>query len=238
MRLLFALAPLLCSVVMPAADDLDALLRGEEQLPWVDVRLGIGRSVIPDTYPVDATDFTTGVTTQWTDEMTTDSAVSVSYSVIGADLQPFGLVGGIELVYTKSNQHLYDRRVGGNSVGVPTDTPTVRYSSFGGNGLLGCGLALGPKAHLELLGVLGVGALEQGFINPTFDEQASGSGMYWNYGLRGGAYYRIGRFVLGMAVEYTHLECEAETNWATQSTSTEADASGIGYRLELGYHMQ
>lgn len=238
MRLLFALTPILCAAAIPAADDIDAILRGDEQLPFVEVRFGVGKTPIPDYYPVKAVMFDSGYTFPVEDYVDTDKANSFTYGIVGADLHPFGLVGGAEMVYSQASQHVTQHTEDGVDVPVPEGGSSLRYSTFGGNGLLGVGLALGPRAHLEALGVLGVGGLDLDFSDGTAEGQNHGSGWYWNYGLRGGAYYRFGRLVLGAVVEYSHIKIDASKDWANASTSTSTDASGIGYRLEIGYHIQ
>jgi len=242
MRLLLALTPILCAAAIPAADDIDAILRGDEQLPFVEIRFGVGKTPIPSEYPVKLTLFPDyyppGSTAKIVDQVDTDTATTFSYGIVGADLHPYGLVGGVEMVYAQASQDVTSRTLDGVDVAVPDEGASLRYSSFGGNALIGLGLALGPHAHLEGLGVLGAGGLDLDFAGGDVAHQSHGSGWYWNYGLRGGAYYRIGRFVIGGIVEWTHLKLEASKDWMDVSTSTDTDVSGIGYRLEIGYHIQ
>jgi hypothetical protein len=237
MRLLFALTPILCTVALPAADDLDAILSGNEQLSWVEVRLGVGRSTIPDTYPVHVKIYGGG-DLEFVDSVDNDTATTFSYTMIGADLRPYGLVGGVELIGSEANQKLTHRTINGVDQPMAQDPSRLRFATLGGNGLLGCGLSLGSHAHVEALGVLGGGGLNLDFANGTGEWESQGSGWYWNYGLRGGIYYRIHRFVIGALVEYMHTEYHADRGWDTVETSTDTDVSGIGYRLEIGYHIQ
>lgn len=251
-RILCAMSPtlsrcaLLCAAFLPATlavaaeDDLDAILSGKEQMPWVEIRLGVGQTVIPDVYPVTADIYPQygGGSLSWEDTVDSDHAMSFSYGIVGADLRPFGLVGGIEMVYNQQSLDIESRTLEGVDVDVPDDACSIRYQSFGGNALLGAGYAIGADAHLELLGVLGAGACDIGFADLPFINQVSGSGWYWNYGIRGGAYYRFGKFVVGAMVEYMHLEVDVSQGWLDAETRSTPDASGVGYRIELGYHIQ
>lgn len=245
MHALLSRTALVCVVLAPTAtlaamDDLDAILAGKEQLPWVQIRLGIGQTVIPDAYPTTVNMYPAfgGGQIQLVDTVDSDSARSFSYGIVAADLHPIGLVGGAEMVYAQQSLALASRTVNGASDPVPDDAAAPRYQSFGGNALLGLGCALGRSAHIEVLGVLGGGACDIGFVSGGYTDQVSGSGWYWNYGVRGGAYYRIGKFVLGAAVEYMHVEVDVSQGWLDAETSSTTDASGVGYRIELGYHIQ
>ena len=44
--------------------------------------------------------------------------------------------------------------------------------------------------------------------------------------------------VIGGLVEYTRLDYTADANWAANNTEVDDVESGIGYRLEIGYHIQ
>lgn len=256
-RILCAMSPtlsrcaLLCAAFLPATlavaaeDDLDAILSGKEQMPWVEIRLGVGQTVIPDAYPTKVVFYpgepqgAPGID-EWDLERTMDDdhGMAYSYGIIAANLRPFGLVGGVEMVYVQQSLDLAASTSNGVEQDVPADAAGIRYQSFGGNALFGVGYALGANAHLELLGILGAGGVDVGIHTGDMLHQVSSSGWYWNYGVRGGVYYRFGKFVLGGLVEYSHINVDVSQGWADSYTYTETDASGVGYRIELGYHIQ
>ncbi|MBN8526820.1 MAG: hypothetical protein J0M02_15920 [Planctomycetes bacterium] len=232
-------------MAIAADDDLDAILSGKEQMPWVEIRLGVGQTAIPDSYPTKVVFYpgepvgAPGID-EWQLDRTMDSdrGLAFSYGIVAANLRPFGLVGGVEMVYVEQSLDLASSVSNGDVQDVPDDAAGIRYQTFGGNALLGVGYALGTNAHVELLGVLGAGAADIGIHSGDMHHQVSSSGWYWNYGLRGGLYYRFGKFVLGGFVEYMHVDVDVSQGWADAYTYTDTDASGVGYRIELGYHIQ
>lgn len=241
------LLPLLPGLVaaVAAAADIDGVDAADDlwlesgQASFIDIRLGIGVMTIPDTYDVDvaiAPDFGGG-SVNYTDQLDGDQATTYSYGMIGGRLDPFGVLTGFEIVYGYSHLQLEGRTQDGDPVAVPAGTSSIMYRSLGGNLLLGTGWALGSGFHVETLGVLGLGAVTLGFADQPAANEMEGSGWYWNAGVRAGLYYNWGRLVIGALAEYTYMDLQAETNWLDANTSTQSDTTGVGWRIELGYHI-
>ena len=93
------------------------------------------------------------------------------------------------------------------------------------------------RFHLEALGVLGGGSLDLDFPNGAADGQNDGQGWYWNAGIRGGLYFTWRRLVVGALCEYGTTEYRAEANRANSNTSVNDSYSGLGWRMEIGYHI-
>ncbi len=233
-----AVASLLLVATACAAED-DYWL--EEDLSFVDIRLGIGLVPKPDTYDVDVALIPVGAfpggTIYWTDTVDSDRAKQLSYSIVGGTLAPLGMLFGGELVYTWDNQTFEGRTIDGVQQPLPGYTTSLQYHTFGGNFLTGAGLALTRNVHLELLGVIGLGALTAEFADGDMNDYNRGNGWYWNAGLRGGIYATWRRFVLGAAVEWTFMEYNADAVWLDADTNINDSVAGVGGRLEIGYHI-
>jgi hypothetical protein len=230
-----AVASLLCIASVSAAEDFWL----EEELPFVDIRLGYGFAPKPDSYNVDvAFDplFGGGYVTL-TDTVDSDSATTLSYSIVGGTIDPLGVLFGAEAVYAFDSQEFVSRTLAGVPVATPADPTSLQYQTIGGNLLCGAGLALGRNVHIELLGVLGIGAMDLDFANGASTNNTDGEGWFWNAGVRGGIYFTYRRFVIGGLVEWSSMEYKAEANWADSVTTVEDTITGVGGRIEIGYHI-
>jgi hypothetical protein len=236
MRMILSLVPVLLASIAPAVDD--GWLTAESS-SFVDIRLGFGTAPIPDAYPVDVAinPADGGGTARYTDYVDSNQAGTVSYGVVGGCLDPFGVVGGFEVVYAHAHLDLDRRTRDGADVALPGDASSLTYRTFGGNALLGVGLELGGGVHLEALGVLGLGAARLGFSDNPASGEIDGHGWYWTAGARGGLYYAWRRVVVGMFVECTRIEMHAEKYWIDAHTTTDTDSVGVGGRFEIGYHI-
>jgi hypothetical protein len=223
-----AVASLLCLASVNAAEDFWL----DERLPFVDIRLGYGLTPRPSTFDVDVT-LLNGATGTYSYEVEGDSANALSYTIIGGRLEPAGLLIGIELV------HVFDSLSVQSVSGVPApaDSSSLQYRSIGGNLLLGAGWAVTRNLHFEALGLLGAGAMDMDTGNGNGINQNDGEGWSWTAGVRGGAYLTLGRVVLGAAIEWTKTEIDVEANWANGNTRVTESTSGVGGRIEIGYHI-
>jgi len=208
----------------------------DEELPFVDIRLGYGLTPIPSEYAVEVGTVPAGPTFPQALTVEEDQANSLAYSIVGGNMSPFGPLFGGELVYNYVSQHVTANSINGVPV-VPLPPASLQYRTIGGNFLAGVGWALSSNFHLEALGVIGVGAMDLDFTD-GIGTKVDGEGWYWNTGVRGGAYFTWGRLVIGGLVEYTRLDYTADANWAANNTEVDDVESGIGYRLEIGYHIQ
>lgn len=225
---------LLALAAAGAADDIDAFFL-EEGLPWVDIRLGYGFVPRAESYDTHA-DVYAGADFDYSFTSEGDTAEALSYTIIGGSMNPLGLIGGGELLYTWDTAKVLSVSSGGVTLPVPAPGTPVAYKSFGCNMLLGAGLALSNNFHLEALGLLGIAAVDM----DTSDgfNKTDGEGWSWTAGVRGGAYFTWRRLVLGAAVEWTTTELDFETNWANGNTRSQETVSGVGGRIEIGYHIQ
>jgi hypothetical protein len=231
-----AVASLLCLATASAAEDYWL----EEELPFVDIRLGYGMTPKPDSYDVDVSIDPAfgGGYVSWTDSVDSDSAPALSYSVVGGTIDPVGMLFGAELVCAIDSQEFSGRTMNGAAMANPADPTSLQYRTLGGNIMLGGGLALSRNLHAELLGVLGIGALDLDFADGPRTDHVDGSGWYWNTGVRGGLYYTYRKFVIGALVEWTTMDYKAEANWADAVTTVDDTNAGVGWRIEIGYHIQ
>ncbi len=212
----------------------------QEDLPFVDIRLGYGLLPIPGSYKVDVVDYPPAAPFQGVENntMDTDAAHALSYSIVGGRMDPIGPLFGGELVYTWATQRLQARELDGVPQPIPADSASLQYRTFGGNVLAGAGWALTRNLHVEGLGVLGIGGLDLDFPNGAGNGQNDGEGWYWNAGVRGGIYFTWRKLVIGALCEYTRMAYKAESNWFASNTSVDDSVSGIGWRMEIGYHIQ
>jgi hypothetical protein len=145
---------------------------------------------------------------------------------------------GVEAVYSYASQELNDRTLGGVTTAAPADATSLQYRTIGGNLMCGPGLALGDHVHLEMLGVIGVGAMDLDFASGDMTYNSDGEGWYWNAGVRGGIYYTYRKFVIGAVVEWSRIEYKAESNWPDVVTTVDDTVTGVGARIEIGFHIQ
>ncbi len=228
-----AAASLLCIASVSAAEDFWL----DEALPFVDIRLGYGLVPKPDVYKVDVADYGLPHFIE-VNTVDSDQASNLSYSIVGGVMDPVGPLIGIEMTYASSSQELIAREINGVAQPIPADASSLQYRTLGGSLLAGVGFALDKRFHLEALGVLGGGSLDLDFPNGAADEQNDGQGWYWNAGVRGGIYFTWRRLVIGALCEYGTTEYRAEANWANSNTSVNDSYSGLGWRMEIGYHIQ
>lgn len=227
---------LLALAAVGAADDFEEFYL-EEGLPWVDIRLGYGFVPRADEYSGVFT-ANTGATADFVYGVDDDTMQALSYTIIGGSMNPLGLIGGAELVYTWDSMKVTSSSLSGVGIPVPTPGASLQYRTIGGNVLLGAGLALSQNFHLEGLGLLGLAAVDMDTSNMPAADQDDGEGWSWCYGVRGGAYFTWRRLVIGACVDWTSTTTTFESNWANGNTRVDQDNSGVGGRIEIGYHIQ
>jgi hypothetical protein len=227
-----AVASLLIVATACAADDFWL----EEDLPFVDIRLGYGLVPKPDIYEINTAIHGGGQQT-WTDSVDSNQAQALSFSVVGGTISPFGALFGAELIYASDSQDLTEHKLNGTPVPIPPDHSSMQYRTFGGNIMAGVGLALNRNVHLEGLGVLGVGALDLDNASTLANSQMDGGGWCWNAGVRGGLYFTWRKLVIGAVAEYSRMSYQAEVHWVDATDNMKDTITGMGGRIEIGYHI-
>ncbi|MCS6971004.1 MAG: hypothetical protein RMM29_00545 [Planctomycetota bacterium] len=208
-----------------------------ETPPFVQLRLGVGSVPKPAEYAVEVAN--TQPVQRYTDRVDGSRATELAYSIVGGRLSPWGMLYGGELTYAWSDDTI-ERRTTGTTTQVPAPgrAASLQYQTVGVHALCGVGLRVRPRVHLELLGLLGVGAVDQHFADAALDRHDSGSGWYWTFGVRGGAYWTWRRLVLGVQVTGQRLDYEdVEAGLSASRVRWSDSESGVSARFELGYHI-
>lgn len=222
----------------PAAPELDLATWLRESPPFVQLRLGLGSVPKPAQYSFEIAD--TNPVQRYDDRVDASRATELSYGIVGGRLNPAGWLFGGELCYAWTGETLERRTQGSVSTPAPADAAQMTYRTLGVNALAGVGLRVRPRVHLELLGVLGAGAVDIGAAEANLQDHADGGGWYWNAGVRAGAYVTwrrlvVGAHVTGLYIDYRDIDAGlAQTN---QRVRWEDSEGGVAARLELGYHI-
>lgn len=212
--------------------DLDYI---REELPFVDVRLGIGLLNLPTEWEMQAGG--TGGSFTYTDRFADDPALNVTYSIVGGLLNPVGMLYGGEITYVQTDMQLESRTVGGVVTPTPAAAHTLQYRHIGLNYLMGPGLAMGEHLHLEVLGLIGLGAVDISFAAPGQTDAVNGGGWYWNGGVRGGLYFTWRRLTLGASADFLYLDIDAAQDDAVNDVNVDLEEAVWAARLEIGYHI-
>ncbi len=211
-----------------------------EELPFVDIRLGYALQPRPDSYSVYVANYPSigGAEYERVDAVDGNRTPAVTYSIVGGTIDPVGPLFGAEISYASDSQQLTGQTIAGAAQPLPAEPTSLQYRTIGGSALAGIGWAINRYVHLEGLGVLGIGTIDLDFADPTGALKSDGEGWYWNAGVRGGIYFTWRKLAVGALVEYSQQSYRAGANWADSRTTVDDSVSGVGTRIEIGYHIQ
>jgi hypothetical protein len=200
-------------------------LVGAEKVDFADLRIGLGAGPMPNDQKGDLSG------TPASDGYDGGPGVSASVGVHYGSLSPLGLLWGGEWNYVSGAMDMTSQD-GVSLAGTGTPSAQFSQSALILNG--GFGLATSSQSHLSLVALAGLAWVTLDSKATTGTSKGRGNGTL--FGGRVGWYYTgESRWQCGIEADWTKMEADLITDYATNRYDSTTINSGVSGRAILGY---